>query len=305
VLFLVAIANLFSKRVATLSGVAFTLVLFTVFTLSERMMSAKRHQKGLEQFVLDVKPGVSSDSIHVRLGCIVAAVRDYSQMVHLQTVLTKTNTAKQDIVVMTARRVSRAGAGGYELKAEQLFTEYETKLFTQVVAMAEKEGKPVELLVVPSVDAFEAMVQTAASLKASRLVTGVSTRMASDELARLIGQAWERLPEPRHPFSLEIITPGRPSTFVNLGPHPPRLWPEDIKLVHDMWLRLSEEFGSAVHHRDIVGVALARMNRELHSGRQSDVLSDVLKELQQRQPDGGSKEEKRPAVSAQPTDWSL
>ena len=74
--------------------------------------------------------------------------------------------------------------------------------------MAEKEGKTVELLVVPAVDPFDAMVQTAAKLKASRLVTGVSARMDSEELARRIGLAWERLPEPRHPFSLEIISPG-------------------------------------------------------------------------------------------------
>ncbi len=298
VLFVVAVANLFSKRIATLSGVTFMLVLFAVFTLSERMMKAKRQAKGLEQFVLDVRPGVSSDSIQVRPGCIVVAVRDYNRMVHLQTVLSKANTAKQDIVVMTARRVNRAGAGEYELKAEQLFTEYETKLFTRVVAMAEKEGKPVELLVVPGVDPFAAMVQTAASLKASRLVTGVSTRMASDELARLIGQAWEQLPDPRHPFSLEIITPGRPSVFVNLGPHPPRLWPEDIELLHDMWLKLSQRFGSALHHRDIVGVALTRMNRELRSGRQAEILSDVVNELRQRQP-GVEKEREQQAKGSE------
>ena len=74
--------------------------------------------------------------------------------------------------------------------------------------MAEKEGKTVDLLVVPGVDPFDAMVQTAAKLKASRLVTGVSAKMDSEELARRIGLAWEKLPEPRHPFSLEIITPG-------------------------------------------------------------------------------------------------
>jgi len=293
ILFVVAVANLFTKRIATLSGVTFMLVLFTVFTISERMMRAKRRTRGLEQFVLDVKPGVSSDSIQVRPGGIVVSVRDYNRMAHLQVVLTKTNTAKQDIVVMTVRRVSRAGAGEYELKAEQLFTDYETKLFSRVVSLAEKEGKPVELLVVPGVDPFEAMVQTAANLKASRLVTGVSTRMASEELARLIGQAWERLPEPRHPFSLEIITPGRPSVFVNLGPHPPRLWPEDIELVHDIWLKLSEKFGSSLHHRDIIGVALRRMNRELRSGQQPEVLSDVVKELQQRRPDVEEEKEKQ------------
>src|SRR5690606_37437613 len=110
----------------------------------------------------------------------------------------------------------------------QIFSDYEQALFSRVVQMAEKEGKRVELLVVPAVDPFDAMVQTAARLKVSRLVTGVSEKMASEELARRIGLAWERLPEPRHPFSLEIISPDRPSMYVNLGPHPPRLWPEDI-----------------------------------------------------------------------------
>ena len=75
--------------------------------------------------------------------------------------------------------------------------------------MAEKEGKPVDLLVVPGVDPFDAMVQTAAKLQASRLVTGVS-RDGFEELARRIGLAWEKLPEPRHPFSLEDHQP-RPS----------------------------------------------------------------------------------------------
>ena len=53
--------------------------------------------------------------------------------------------------------------------------------------MAEKEGKTVDLLVVPGVDPFDAMVQTADKLQASRLVTGVSPRMDSEELARRIG----------------------------------------------------------------------------------------------------------------------
>ena len=142
----------------------------------------------------------------------------------------------------------------------QLFTDYERELFSKVVEMAEKEGKTVELLVVPSVDPFEAMVQTAARLKASRLVTGASLRMDSDELARRIGQAWESLPEPRQPFSLEVIAPSRPSLFVNLGPHPPRLWPEDVDLTHRLWLTLTDDvFGSKLHHRDVLGVALRRL----------------------------------------------
>jgi hypothetical protein len=284
ILFVVAVANLFSKRVATISGVAFMLVLFAVFTVSERMMRAKQRKKGLEQFNLDIRPELSTGSIHVRPGCILVAVRDYNRMTHLNSVLRKTNTEKQDIVVMTVRGVAGAGTGEYELSQEQLFTDYETELFTRVVSMAEKEGKHVELLVVPSVNPFDAMVQTAANLEASRLVSGVSARMASEELARRIGRAWEHLAEPRHAFSLEIISQDRPSVFFNLGPHPPRLWPEDIDMLHDMWLRLSERFGATLHHRDVVGVALRRMNRELEGADAGAVLSDVRDELKQRQP---------------------
>src|SRR6185295_9796665 len=121
---------------------------------------------------------------------------------------------------------------------------YEKELFSHVVTMAEKQGKTVDLLVVPGVDPFHAMAQTASKLKASRLVTGVSAKMDSEELARRIGLAWEQLPpEERHSFSLEVIRPGRPSVYVNLGPHPPRLWPEDLDVLHALWLSLSEGFG--------------------------------------------------------------
>src|SRR5207247_10165376 len=130
-----------------------------------------------------------------------------------QNVLQKTNTRKHDIVVMTIRGVS-AGAGEYLLSEDQLFTDYERELFSRVVSLAEKEGKPVELLTVPGVNPFDAMVQTAAMLKVSKLVSGVSARMDPEELARRIGQAWEKLPEPRYAFSMEIIAPDRPSIFV-------------------------------------------------------------------------------------------
>jgi amino acid transporter len=283
VLFFVAVANLFSKRIATISGVSFTAVLFIIFTISEHRSHKKRSKAdGLEQFNLDMRPEISTDSIRVRPGGVLVAVRDYNRMQHLQAVLQKTNVRKHDVVVMTIRGVSTAGTGEYLLSEDQLFTEYERELFSRVVSIAEKEGKPVELLTVPGLNPFDAMVQTAATLKVSRLVSGVSARMDSEELARRIGRAWERLPEPRHAFSLEIISPERPSIFVNLGPHPPRLWPEDVDLVHDLWLELSEDFGSKLHHRDVVGVALRRMDKELRSKERPDVVADVREELEHR-----------------------
>lgn len=289
-LFFVAVANLFSKQIATISGVGFTLFLFIVFTISNRLNAKARHEnkQGLEQFNLDVQPEVTvgTGTIQARPGCILVAVRDYNRMTHLQSVLQKTNLRRHDIVVVTVRGVT-AGAGEYDLAENQLFTDYERELFTRVVALAEKEGKHVDLLVVPAVNPFDAMVQTAAKIQASRLVTGVSARMDSEELARRIGRAWERLPEPRHAFSLEIITPGRPSIYVNLGPHPPRLWPEDVDLVHEIWLELSEKYaGAKLHHRDVVGVALRRMREQLQNQERDGVVHDILHEIEHRKEPG-------------------
>jgi len=281
-LFLVAIANLLTKQVATIYGVSFTVVLLALFVISERVNQRKHREdvKGLEEFNLDYQPQASTTVLHARPGCILIAVRDYHRMFHLQKVLEKTNLRRHDMVVMTMRPIS-AGAGEYDLSESQLFGAYEKELFSHVVELAEKEGKPVELLVVPAVDPFDAMVQTATRLQASRLVTGVSERMASDELARRIGLAWERQPEPRHAFSLEIITPERPSAYVNLGPHPPRLWPEDVDRLHGLWLKLSgdERLGANLHHRDVVGVALRRLERDLTDTEREQVMTELLKDL--------------------------
>src|SRR5207249_10892717 len=103
------------------------------------------------QFNVEVQPEMAAETIHARPACILVAVRDYSRLTHLQSVLEKTNLRRHDIVVITVRGVS-TGAGEYELGENQLFTDYERELFTKVVSMAEKQGKKVDLLVVPGVN---------------------------------------------------------------------------------------------------------------------------------------------------------
>jgi amino acid transporter len=278
VLFLVAIANLFTKQIATIYGVSFTIVLYTLFLISERVNAGKKREQrsDLEKFNLEHQPQIEGGMLRARPGCVLVAVRDSRRLSHLRKVLTKTNLRRQDIVVMTVRPLS-AGDAEYDLRDDQIFADYEQDLFSHVVTLAEKEGKSVELLVVPATDPFDGMVQTAARLKAARLVTGVSARMSSEDLAQQIGLAWERLPPPRHPFSLEVIDPGRPSAYVNLGPHPPRLWPEDVDRLHELWLSLSSraEIGSRLHHRDVVGLALQRLERELEGPQKGEILSEV------------------------------
>jgi hypothetical protein len=285
----VAIANLFTKEIATKFGVAFTFAVFVLFTISEKINARKRklmsEGKPLEEFNLDHQPQIEKDMLHARPGCVLVAVRNWRRMEHLKKVLGKTNLRRHDIVVMTVRLIS-AGAGEYELHDDQIFSDYERELFSHVVELAEKEGKPVELLVVPAINPFDAMVRTAATLKASRLVTGVSPSMVSEELAQQIGLAWENLPEPRQPFSLEVISPDRAPTYVNLGPHPPRLWPEDVDRLHDIWLRLCQTnaFGSKLHHRDIVGLALRRLEKQLKAESKEQILNELHEENRLHEP---------------------
>ncbi len=235
---------------------------------------------GLEEFNLELQPEVATTSLKARPGSILVAVREANNLAHLKMVVEKTNLRRHDIVVMTVRQIS-AGAGEYHLAENQLFTDYERELFTNVVTTAEKEGKTVELLVVPSRDPFEAIVQTASKIQATRVVVGSSLRMDTADLAQRIGLAWEALPEPRHPFSLEVISPERKTFFVNLGPHPPRLWPEDLDRLHGLWLKLTEsEFNAKLHHRDVVGVALHRLKRDLENPeRHAEAVADIAEEL--------------------------
>ncbi|HEX3681629.1 MAG TPA: APC family permease [Bryobacteraceae bacterium] len=282
VLLVTAVVNLFSKQYATIYGVSFTVAFFLVFTISERInirRHRERQRQSLEEFNLQQQPRLDAASVHARPGCVLVAVRNPANMQHLRRTLQRTDLRRNDIVVMTVRLLGLDSE--YALNDDQVFGSDEKSLFSAVVTMAEKEGKPVELLVVPAIDPFDALVQTATGLKVSRLVTGVSTRMTSAELARRIGLAWENLPEPRHPFSLEIITPDRPPAYVNLGPHPPRLWPEDVTKLHDLWLKLSAEeaIGSKLHHRDVVGLALRRLEQDLEGPEREQLLQRLNEQI--------------------------
>lgn len=279
-----AFVNLFSKKSATIYGVGFTGAFFVLFTVSERINLRRHknvHQHALEEFNLQQQPQIDTESVHARPGSVLVAVRNRGNLQHLRRALQRTNLRRNDIVVMTVRIIGADSE--YDLRDDQVFGSAEKELFTDVVNIAEKEGKPVELLVVPAIDPFTALVQTATQLKISRLITGVSASMTSDELARRIGLAWESLPEPRHPFALEIITPDRPSTFVNLGPHPPRLWPEDVDRLHELWLKLSAEnkLGSKLHHRDVVGFALRQLAEDLEAPGGEEVLKRLSEEVKQ------------------------
>jgi amino acid transporter len=279
VLFSVAGINLITKEVATIWGVSFTVVFFTIFTISERHNQRKLDKSiaALDQFTLNYQPEVSLDTVRARPGSVLVAARDYNTLSHLDYALARTDTEAQDIVVMTARLIRGPDSGERDLYDSSLFTDYEQRLFTRVVALAERHGRPVELVVVPATNVVDAVAQTALRLDAAEIVAGLSSKMSAQEQARELGRAWERLPEkPRRQVWLRILGPGNHEYSVYLGAHAPDFTVEDVSLIHKIWLQVSKvPARHRVRHRDVVRVALDRLERDLRG--QSDVMLDFYK----------------------------
>ncbi len=271
--------NLLTKQVATISGVAFTLVLFCVFTASERITRQRGAAHGeLDQFNLEPREELTPQALHVRPGNVVVMVRDYNTLYHLSAVLDRVVPKKQDVVVLHLRILTRAASGEHGLEPEQLFSFKEQELFTRALSLAEKKGKTVHLAVGSANEIWDGLLRAAQTLESSALVLGQSAKMPATEEAWRAGLAWERLPDPKPQLTLEIFTPTGLEEIFYLGPHAPHLTPKEIDLLHRLWLRFSTELApEEIHHHDIVHFALTEVEHELTEGKDHEVR-DRLKE---------------------------
>jgi amino acid transporter len=279
--------NLFTKEIATVSGLAFTIVVFSVFEISEKITRkrAGAHAE-LDQFNIEPGDDLTPESVGVGPGNILVMVRNYNTLYNLGAVLDRVDTHKQDVVALHLRFLGRAGAGEYELSPEQLFSSEEQTLFTRALGLAEKKGKTIHLAVAGATEKWDAILRAAQSLESSVVVLGASPNRPVPEEAWVAGLAWERLPDPKPQLALEIYSPGGQEHIFYLGPHAPRLTPKEIDLLHGIWLELSNDVApEEIHHHDVIHFALDELLGEMKDSRKDEVvrrMKDHLREIKTR-----------------------
>ncbi|HUU14131.1 MAG TPA: hypothetical protein VM182_10525 [Terriglobia bacterium] len=277
------VVNLFTKQVATISGIGFTLIFFAIFTASERVTrkSSAPHAE-LDQFNLEPGEDLTPQTLGVRPGNMLVMVRDYNTLYNLSAVLDRANTHQQDVVVLHIRLLARAASGEHELAPEQLFSFKEQELFTRALGVAEKKGKTIHLAVAPATEKWDGVLRAAQSLQSSTIALGLSPWRPVTEEARISGLAWERLPDPKPQLTLEIYSPNGQEHICYLGPHAPRLTPTGINLLHSIWLELSNEVApEELHHHDVVHFALDELQEHIKDGKREEVLESLREHLQE------------------------
>lgn len=203
VLFFTAITNLFTKPVATVSGVIFTISFFIIFTVSEiivrkttvkeKKITEEQYEKDrrtkriLEHFNLEYESDITPEAIgSENKDRILIAVKDPGNLNHMQKILKETDTTKTDIIVMIARVIKDKT----NMTVEEQLESDEMHLFSEVVNTAERIGKPVIPLVIPTNNAFFSIVNVAAALNVREIVLGLSMKYKPDIQQQQLAILW-------------------------------------------------------------------------------------------------------------------
>jgi amino acid transporter/nucleotide-binding universal stress UspA family protein len=178
-----AVMNLLTKDVATIAGLIFTGAFLAIFSISERLSHRKRTRdkghKHVEQFNVEAKDEIALSRETLRLEprpyLKLIAIRSPQNLFMLEKALAETDPETTNVVVMTAKVLPR---GDTAVRDE--LDPYEQQLMTAVVDRAEKAGKQVIPLIVPTNNPLNAVLQTARDLKAQEVVIGASNKYATD-----------------------------------------------------------------------------------------------------------------------------
>jgi magnesium transporter len=256
-------------------AVAAALLLVTLsltLTLSRGDLVPAAPLSEFDAFQLRPSDELSLERIEPRPGCLLVSVRNPHALMHVAAALR--TPRDRDIVVMTARL--RDVDVEEDALDDTTPTPAEQLLFSRVLAIAERYARPVRLLVVPGGDVFDAIVAALVRLQASELYVGESATLSADAQARLLGEAWERVPHSAVGEVRLVIhhASGRADVF-HIGAHAPALSGRDLELIHSIWLDAARTLGPHIHHHDVVRAALTQMAQQLNGPEREDALRAI------------------------------
>jgi amino acid transporter/nucleotide-binding universal stress UspA family protein len=215
VVLLSALANLVTKPVATVSGLIFTAGFLGVFIASEKYHEKLRggaHHEHLEQFNRAIVHRVTGEALRLtKPYCKLVAIRSPHNLFMLDKALADTDTLTTDVVVMTAKIEPR----GAELTAASSTVDvYDQQLLTAVVNHAERLGKSVTPLLVPTNNALHAVLNTAKDLPAQEVLVGASNKYTAEEQLDQIAFYWINLHggQPQ-PLTVHVVSQDRTVSF--------------------------------------------------------------------------------------------
>ena len=120
--------------------------------------------------------------------------------------------------------------------------------------------------------------------------------MTAEDQAFHMGQAWEALPEPKRQFNFYVVGPDGETKVFYIGPHAPTLSPDDVQLVHRLWLNMRRDPSVPdLHHSDIITYALTRL-----AGQYAREKAEILRDLRNYR----ASESPTLRIGGQDLDWS-
>ncbi len=208
VLAITAVLNFFTKEVATIGGLAFTAVFLTTFMVSEHYHEKRRRgqrHSHVEQFNRAIATEVTPESLGLTKSYRkLVSIRSVQNLFMLEKALSESDPETTGIVVMTAK-VTPPGENGYDRPD---LDSYDQALMTAVVERAERAGKVVRPLIIPTNNALHAILNTAKDLEAHELIVGASNKYTADEQMEQIAFYWISLHN-GHPAPLTVRILGR------------------------------------------------------------------------------------------------
>lgn len=217
VLLTTATLNFFTKEVATVGGITFTVIFLTMFMVSEHYHEKKRvgrRHEHLEQFNQQTADEVSMASLGLTKAYRkLVAIRSPQNLTMLEKALAETDPETTGVVVMTAKVLPPEGTR----PSDRALDQYDQQLMTAVVERAEKAGKQVKPLIVPTNNPLHAVMNTAKDLQAHELIMGASNKYTADEQLEQIAFYWISLHEGQPaPLTVRILGLDR-DIYLDLG----------------------------------------------------------------------------------------